>query len=245
MGIFGFLVVLCCLILIAWGFRVFSRLLSSQKHQLRSRPPRHPPPKVLEFQERDTTILKPTPPASQIQNKTISVTDRRATRPPSSKHQQNIRRGDLVLQQLRSKAIEAKLPIVIATLRKLDPYAFEELLLTCCKEQGWQIQRNCRYSGDGGVDGRVAIGGKVYAIQAKRYMGYIKPQHIRDFHKVIQKEGSAGGFFFHTGKTGTLSKQLLRESYITLISGQRLVDFVLGRQLKILGITIARPIKRH
>jgi len=124
----------------------------------------------------------------------------------------------------------------------MNPYAFEELLLTCCKDQGWQIQRNFRYSSDGGVDGRVAIAGKLYLVQAKRYTGHIKPEHIRNFHSAIQQEGATGGFFVHTGKTGALSKELLREFGINLISGQRLVDFVLGRRLKIVEITILFPL---
>ena len=183
MGILAFLVVLCWLILIAWGFGFFSPSVSSQKHQLKSRPQRQAPPKVLESQERDTAIGKPTPPVSPVQDKTTSVSSRRIApkqsrfskkvrdRPASSKHQQNIQRGNLVLQQLRSQVTSVKLPMVIATLRKMNPYAFEELLLTCCFDQGWQIQRNFRYSRDGGVDGRVIISGKVYALQAKRYRG--------------------------------------------------------------------------
>lgn len=117
--------------------------------------------------------------------------------------------------------------------------AFEELLLTCCEEQGWQIQRNFRYSSDGGVDGRVLITGKLYLIQAKRYRGHIKSEHIRDFYKAIQQERAVGGFFIHTGKTGLLSKQLLEEYEITLISGQRLVNFVLGQKLKLVDVTVA------
>ena len=117
----------------------------------------------------------------------------------------------------------------------MNPYAFEELLLTCCYEQGWEIERNFRYSNDGGLDGRVTIAGKLYLIQAKRYSGYIKPKDIHDFHKVIQQEEAHGGFFIHSGKTGELSRELLREYGISLLSGQRLVDFVLGQKLKVLG----------
>lgn len=113
--------------------------------------------------------------------------------------------------------------MAIAILRKMNPYTFEELLLTCCEEQGWQIQRNFRYSTDGGVDGHVLIAGKLYLLQAKRYSAHIKSEHIRDFHKVIQQEEAAGGFFIHTGKTGQLSKELLRERQINLISSQQLV----------------------
>ena len=71
----------------------------------------------------------------------------------------NIQHGDRVLQRLRSEATEVELPMVLAILRQMNPYAFEELLLTCCQDQGWQIQRNFRYSNDGGVDGRAVIAG--------------------------------------------------------------------------------------
>ncbi|MBW4640392.1 MAG: restriction endonuclease [Gloeocapsa sp. UFS-A4-WI-NPMV-4B04] len=67
-------------------------------------------------------------------------------------------------------------------------------------------------SNDGGLDGRVLITGKLYLIQAKRYTGHIKSKHIQDFHKVIQHEGAAGGFFIHTGKAGQISKNLVCES---------------------------------
>ncbi len=70
----------------------------------------------------------------------------------------------------------------------MNPYAFEELLLTCCNEQGWEIERNFKYTGDGGLDGRVTIALKLYLVQAKRYRGYINPQHIRDLYQVIQVE---------------------------------------------------------
>ncbi len=90
----------------------------------------------------------------------------------------------------------------------MNPYAFEELLLTCCHEQGWEIERNFKYSNDGGLDGRVTIAGRLYLIQAKRYRGYINPKHIHDFNQVIQQEEAFGGFFIHSGKTGELVQQI-------------------------------------
>lgn len=64
---------------------------------------------------------------------------------------------------------------------------------------------------------------------------YINPKHIHDFHKVIHQEEACGGFFIHTGKTGELSKELLRKYQISLLSGQRLVDFVLDQRLRLIG----------
>ncbi len=103
-----------------------------------------------------------------------------------------------------------------------------------CHEQGWEIERNFSYTGDGSLDGRVTIDGRLYLIQAKRYRGYINPKHIHDFNQVIQREKSYGGFLIHSGKTGELAKELLREYQISLISGQRLVNFVLGQSLKVI-----------
>lgn len=163
---------------------------------------------------------------------------------PSSTHQRNINHANSVLQWLRSRSPEAEFPIVIATLRRLNPYVLEELLLTCSREQGWRIQRNSRYSGDGGLDGRVLVLDKLYLIQSKRYAGYVSPQHIENFQQVIQSEGASGGFFIHTGKTGEKSKQIIRDyPQVTLFSGQRLVDFVLGKPIRIIGITI--PLSLH
>lgn len=256
MEILAFLVGFYCLVLIAWVFGFFNPSTQPQKFRSKSQPHRQTPPKVLELQERDTTIVKPTPPRAPLQNEitptsTHTIAPRQSpafrksrVRLPQNKHQQNIQRGERVLQRLRSEATEVELPMVLAILRQMNPYAFEELLLTCCQEQGWQIQRNFRYSNDGGVDGRITIKGDLYLLQAKRYTGHIKLEHIRDFHSVIEKERAAGGFFIHSGKTGQVSKKLLDELGIKLISGQRLINFVLGREIKFVGITVATSSKQ-
>ena len=107
------------------------------------------------------------------------------------------------------RSYEVQLPKALAILRKINPYALEELLLTCCHEQRWGIERNFKYSNDDGLDRRVTIAGRLYLIQTKRYRGYINPQHIHDFYKVIQREKAYGGFFIHSGKTGELAQELL------------------------------------
>lgn len=234
MGIFVFLLGLGCLVLIMWAIALFGSLISGWKYrrQRRSfkRSPSPPPkseqqiasePHPVAVQTRKVVALKQPPVSSGV-------------RLPSNKHQQYIRLAALVLKRLRDRSTVVQLPEALGILRRMNPYAFEELLLTCCHEQGWEIERNFRYTGDGGLDGRVTIALKLYLIQAKRYRGYINPKHIHDFYKVIQREKAYGGFFIHSGKTGELAQELLREYQISLLSGQRLVDFVLGRRLKIL-----------
>ena len=233
MEIFVFLIGLGCLVLVIWAIALTGKLITDRK----SRRPKgalgrslSPPPKF-----KQQAASKPPPVAVQIRQVAALVQPPVSSRVrlPSNKHQQNIRRAELVLKRLRSGGVQ--LPKALGILRRMNPYAFEELLLTCCHEQGWEIERNFKYTGDGGLDGRVTIAGKLYLIQAKRYRGYINPQHIHDFYKVIQREKAYGGFFIHSGKTGELAQELLREYEISLISGQRLVDFVRGQKLKVLG----------
>lgn len=239
MEMLGFLFGLSCLVAIAWAIALLGHAVSGRKPQQQNR--QQSPPKPAErwsqseppqaSRNSSQPALTPVLPGKVVALRQPPVSNR--VRLPSSRHQQYIRQANLVLKQLRSG--EVQLPKAIAILRKMNPYAFEELLLTCCQERGWEIERNFKYTGDGGLDGRVTIGGKLYLIQAKRYCGYINPKHIRDFYKVIQGEEAHGGFFIHSGRTGELSKELLREYRISLLSGQRLVNFVLGQKLKVLG----------
>jgi len=90
----------------------------------------------------------------------------------------------------------------IVYLRKLNPFVFEELILSCFHESGYHITRNKRYTGDGGIDGIVYKNNEKFIIQAKRYKGYIQKKHLDSFQNLIKKTNASGGFFVHTGKTG-------------------------------------------
>jgi len=52
----------------------------------------------------------------------------------------------------------------ITHLRSVNPYVFEEMILTALKQRGYPIKRNQRYSGDGGIDGQVIIKDHCYLI---------------------------------------------------------------------------------
>ncbi len=218
-----------------WGIAILGGLAFGRKRRQQNRPQEPPSLTPSEIQERNSaqsTITAPSvPPRKVVTLRQPPVSTR--VRLPSSRHQQYICLAERVLERLGSG--EVQLPKALGILRKMNPYAFEELLLTCCQNQGWKIDRNFRYTGDGGLDERVIIAGRLYLIQAKRYSGYINPKHILDFYQVIQQEEAHGGFFIHSGKTGELAKELLREYQISLISGQRLVNFVLGQRLRIVG----------
>lgn len=130
-----------------------------------------------------------------------------------------------VLKIIRSNP--NSLPAVIKYLRSIKPFVFEEFLLTCFQRQGYKIIRGTRYTGDGGIDGKVYINGHLYLIQAKRYSGNIKLAHLQEFAAVIKQNKCAGGYFIHTGKTSTNCHEYLKlNPHVFLISGQYLIDFI-------------------
>jgi restriction system protein len=197
-------------------------------------PPKSDP---AEFDEWDR-LRNPEPETAPAQSQQ-TVTVRKLPLPEyhwlKKNHRLNIQAARQQLSRLREYALtvapEDVLKIVIGTLRRTKPFVFEELLLHCFKEQGWQIVRNERYTGDDGIDGRLYRDGKLYFVQAKRYSSHIEPAHLREFEQVIQEYGAAGGFLVHTGRTGDKSKGVLRQqgSKIVLLSGMGVVDLVLGR----------------
>ena len=121
------------------------------------------------------------------------------------------------------------------TMRGLDPFVFEEMILDAFKARGIRIIRNKRYIGDGGLDGQCVIGKKRVLIQAKRYKDYIKPDHVREFIALCNR-WNALGLFVHTGKTGPSSKRLIDEhNHIDMVSGQKLLRLFKGDEIALLG----------
>lgn len=109
----------------------------------------------------------------------------------------------------------------IGYLRKINPYVFEELVLEGFLSNGYQVARNERYSGDGGVDGRVRFDGNCFLIQCKRYKRHINADHVEEFSRLCERNNQKG-FFVHTGRTGSGSWQN-KSPHVRIVSGESLV----------------------
>lgn len=125
--------------------------------------------------------------------------------------------------------------LIYARLRAMDALAFEELLLESFERRGHRIVRNRRYTGDGGVDGQVVIDGRIWLIQAKRYAGAIRPEHVQAFASLCAARG-AQGLFIHTGRTGDCSRGIVtRHAKVEIVSGRQLLTLVTGGAVVIGG----------
>ncbi|MEJ2754264.1 MAG: restriction endonuclease [Gammaproteobacteria bacterium] len=110
-------------------------------------------------------------------------------------------------------------------LRRIDPFVFEEVVLSALEKGGHRVQRNRRYTGDGGLDGQCWIEGEHYLLQMKRYAQHINPQHVNAFQALCRSRQSKG-LFIHTGKTGK-GARVFNHSGIKIISGNRLLRLLL------------------
>lgn len=142
-----------------------------------------------------------------------------------TRHGRKRRKARRIMHRLRRKAFDY--PQTISYLRKIDPYVFEELVLLSFRKAGYKVIRNRRYSGDGGIDGRMKKDGVWWYVQCKRYKGYICARHVDEFSAMCQ-EGRRRGVFVHTGRTGGASREMFAyDDDIEVVSGARLCRLIL------------------
>ena len=144
-------------------------------------------------------------------------------------HRRRVRQARRVLRKIRPWLQEPQgAPRVFGYLRKIDPLRFEELVLQSFVDMGWRVKRGVRYSGDGGIDGHTRPPGHPYwcPVQCKRYRNSIDPTHVADFAHLIYPHR---GFFVHTGRTGGAAWDARRGSGVVVVSGEKLVDLIVGR----------------
>lgn len=118
---------------------------------------------------------------------------------------------------------------VINYLKKIDPYVFEEMILSVLERKKIKIQRNTSYSGDGGIDGIFHCKKGRVLIQCKRYSNYINYQDVKQLAESVNKGKFYAGLFVHTGSTGKAST-IVSHYYknVIFLQDEFLAKFVVG-----------------
>lgn len=126
-------------------------------------------------------------------------------------------------------------------LRKVNAYRFEEMILSELDRRKLKIERNESYSGDGGIDGRFYLNDALWLVQAKRYSGFVKGDHIREFEQICEQHG-AQGLFVHTGKTPKNLSHFKRQiGCVRIISGEELMKFFAGKPVSLTVKKVVQP----
>lgn len=149
---------------------------------------------------------------------------------PALLHWRKKRSAENVLAKLNTFSGPHKIPQVLTYLRKLDPFVFEELLLTVLEQAGYMVRRNRRYTGDGGVDGILYDReGVQVLVQAKRYTNYVRPADVDAFARLVEASKAEYGLFIHTGKSGP-GTRVKKTQAVAIVSGNHLVRLLLEPQ---------------
>lgn len=147
-------------------------------------------------------------------------------RPSRRRHRRYIKQASKELSVIKVLYQQGNIKGIFCHLRyKVNPYVFEEMVLTAIEDKTVKIIRNKSYSGDGGVDGQFIYQGERWLIQAKKYSNHINPQHVRQ-HEQLCAANCHNGLFIHTGKTG---KQA-RSKQVVMVSGHNMVKLLAGQQ---------------
>lgn len=108
-------------------------------------------------------------------------------------------------------------------IKKMNPFAFEELIICAFKEHGYKAWHGRNYSWDKGIDGWVSYSGKAHPIQCKRYKGYVPLSLIANFSEVCLRCGTDGIFV----TTGMVPKQARQYSnHVKILDGDKLFHFL-------------------
>jgi len=121
---------------------------------------------------------------------------------------------------------------LLATLKKLDPSAFERLSKRLLREAGFSKVEVTGKSGDEGIDGvgiyKVSLVSFPTYFQCKRYSGSVSPGAVRDFRGAMAGRGDKGLLI----TTGTFTSSAIQEANrdgvppVDLIDGEDLCDLL-------------------
>lgn len=164
----------------------------------------------------------------------------KAEEPSASNDVENSTPQDLIengLRQLENQVQDE----LLEKLKSIDPYTFEQLILTLLKKMGYGDVFSTPRSSDGGIDGIInedKLGlNKIY-IQAKRWNeNKVRESHIRDFIGSMSGDTNKGVFVTTSDfDNKAIVKASSATHTIILINGEKLsklmLDYNVGVQIK-------------
>lgn len=157
------------------------------------------------------------------------------------RHKNRIRTSKKVIKKVKEISNEPNSGgRIIGYLRKINPYVFEEVILTAIENSNIRITRNKQYSNDGGIDGKFTTKHGKVLIQCKRYKSYINNKDVIEFIQKIEEHKCSYGIFAHTGKTGDKAKNTaVKSEKVIYVSGSYLNKIITGE------VSVMELITRH
>ncbi|AJP71035.1 restriction endonuclease [Sphingomonas hengshuiensis] len=137
---------------------------------------------------------------------------------------------------------------LLATLRTMDPAAFERLTQRLLRESGFVKVEVTGKSGDGGIDGsgvlRMNLISFQVLFQCKRYAGSVGSSTVRDFRGAMQGRADKGLIITTGTFTAEARKEATRDGApaIDLIDGEALCQLLKERRL---GVQVREVVREE
>ncbi len=137
---------------------------------------------------------------------------------------------------------------LLATLRAMDPAAFERLAQRLLRESGFVRVEVTGKSGDGGIDGsgvlRMNLISFQVLFQCKRYAGSVPSSTVRDFRGAMQGRADKGLIITTGTFTADARKEATRDGApaIDLIDGEALCELLRERGL---GVRVRQVVREE
>lgn len=137
---------------------------------------------------------------------------------------------------------------LLATLRTMDPSAFERLAQRLLRESGFVKVEVTGKSGDGGIDGsgvlRMNLISFQVLFQCKRYAGSVPAGTVRDFRGAMQGRADKGLIITTGTFTADARKEATRDGApaIDLIDGEALCQLLKERRL---GVRVREVVREE
>lgn len=137
---------------------------------------------------------------------------------------------------------------LLATLRTMDPSAFERLAQRLLRESGFVKVEVTGKSGDGGIDGsgvlRMGLISFQVLFQCKRYSGSVPTGTVRDFRGAMQGRADKGLIITTGTFTADARKEATRDGApaIDLIDGEALCELLKDKQL---GVRVREVVREE
>ena len=122
--------------------------------------------------------------------------------------------------------------VLLSTLKKMDPDAFERLSMRLLREAGFRNVEVTGKSGDGGIDGvgtyKVSLVSFPTYFQCKRFSGSVSAGTVRDFRGAMTGRGDKGLLITTGSFTSSAIEEANRDGAppIDLIDGEELCDLL-------------------
>ena len=119
---------------------------------------------------------------------------------------------------------------LLESLKSVDPYRFEEIVVRLLEKMGYGQGRAVGRSGDGGIDGVInqdPLGLEKVYVQAKRWQNQVGEPEIRNFSGSLMLKGASKGVFITTSDFSSTAIQTAK----TISAGSQLIHLINGKEL--------------